>query len=301
MQLGKVFLLALFGCVLINSQQPPSTLQPSKAIALLKPSIVQISIAYRFTVAGRPVPIMGVRPLGSGFFADTDGHVFTNEHVTKLFHRFPNAVAEDVAKTGQQWDPASLHADLTIGIPISSQNIVHISGSFDQLPATILAEDQASDVAILTPRVNPFKGGSLPIVVNGKALPLPAVKVPLFTSPQPVDGEMIATSGFPLSITSLVTTIGWLSSVWFPAPQRELYDRTHWGDMWYLGDLKVNHGNSGGPVYRVKDGSVIGIAEAFVEAPLENPTGLNLKENSGLAVIVPIKFALDLLHKKAGS
>lgn len=67
----------------------------------------------------------------------------------------------------------------------------------------------------------------------------------------------------------------------------------------YLGDLRANHGNSGGPVYSISTGKVIGICDAFVGAPVETtvilPVGLSY--NSGLAVIIPIKYAIDLLKK----
>jgi S1-C subfamily serine protease len=46
-----------------------------------------------------------------------------------------------------------------------------------------------------------------------------------------------------------------------------------------LGDVRINHGNSGGPAYSDKDGKIIGYA---VEYKLAQEGG-----NSGLAVIIP--------------
>jgi S1-C subfamily serine protease len=67
----------------------------------------------------------------------------------------------------------------------------------------------------------------------------------------------------------------------------------------------VNPGNSGGPVYEPDSGNVIGICEAHKYSPLftnkqhqvEISPNEVLTQNSGVAVVIPIKYGIDLLRK----
>ena len=71
-------------------------------------------------------------------------------------------------------------------------------------------------------------------------------------------------------------------------------------------DARVNHGNSGGPVYIASTGKVIGIASAFKSAPIEvkDKKGENVYirdfsfwQNSGLTYVVPSRSVIELLKK----
>lgn len=72
----------------------------------------------------------------------------------------------------------------------------------------------------------------------------------------------------------------------------------------YLADVSINPGNSGGPVYRVDDGSVIGVCVAFQKVPLMTDAGpvianeSVLAYNSGLSVVVPIRYGEELLARR---
>jgi S1-C subfamily serine protease len=79
------------------------------------------------------------------------------------------------------------------------------------------------------------------------------------------------------------------------------------GDF-YIADVRVNPGNSGGPVYLVELGEVIGVCVAFDLAPVVYGDGSHepasagnrpLSYNSGLSVIVPIRYVIDLLKKNS--
>jgi len=74
----------------------------------------------------------------------------------------------------------------------------------------------------------------------------------------------------------------------------------------YIGDMHVNPGNSGGPVYSVEQGKVIGVCVAAALAPVVYGDGNHepasagnrpLFSNSGLSVVIPVRYVIDLLKK----
>ena len=69
--------------------------------------------------------------------------------------------------------------------------------------------------------------------------------------------------------------------------------------------MQVNHGDSGGPVYSIKTGAVIGLCDSFDPALVTDTdknlvttaNGKTLEYNSGLANVVPAKYIVQLLDK----
>lgn len=118
-----------------------------------------------------------------------------------------------------------------------------------------------------------------------------------FSLARPDEGETVAVSGYPLSSPVLVTTSGAIASSWEIA-EKDLPRQvpgwfiSHLSDS-YLADLHVAHGNSGGPVYSVADGSVIGVCVAMLPDELEPKAAYN----SGLSIMVPAKYVVALLTK----
>ncbi|MGI8958465.1 MAG: S1 family peptidase [Bryobacteraceae bacterium] len=155
-----------------------------------------------------------------------------------------------------------------------------VYGNFVDLDASVVDEDDNADVAVLSVGENVLRPNAFRGEFNGIG-PLP--KLPRFHLGSPREGEMISVSGFPLSIPVIVTTTGWLATrLFIDERQRFLY----------LGDVQVNHGNSGGPAYLDSDGAVIGLVVQYRPAP---------EGNSRLTVIVPIRCAFDLLKPKTGT
>jgi S1-C subfamily serine protease len=64
----------------------------------------------------------------------------------------------------------------------------------------------------------------------------------------------------------------------------------------YLANVTVNPGNSGGPVYRISDGGVIGVCVAFRIGRDSNGTDMFFN-NSGLSLVVPIKYGHELIAR----
>jgi S1-C subfamily serine protease len=68
--------------------------------------------------------------------------------------------------------------------------------------------------------------------------------------------------------------------------------------------MHVNPGNSGGPVYSIEEGKVIGVCVAYDMAPVvygdgnHEPASAGNRpffSNSGLAVVIPVRYVADLL------
>jgi S1-C subfamily serine protease len=119
--------------------------------------------------------------------------------------------------------------------------------------------------------------------------PVPGESLDTFSSVtiarrSPSVGAAIATSGFPLPLGPLVTTIGTVASS--STPELAIENRGQVLNS-FLCDLRINPGNSGGPVYRVTDGAVVGVVAAYAT--------VGLRQNSGLAAVVPARCIEELL------
>lgn len=110
----------------------------------------------------------------------------------------------------------------------------------------------------------------------------------------------------------LVTTSGNLASSWSSEVQEIQVPGAPAGFRMpdvadsYLADVRVNGGNSGGPVYSVESARVIGVCVSFDTAPVQYGNGNQepatiggrpLSYNSGLSNVVPIRYLIELLKK----
>lgn len=176
-----------------------------------------------------------------------------------------------------------------------------MSNCFHLIGADLVAIDNPHDVAVLKMKPNPFVDPPRSMISFGDVEgPTPMYDPCEVATGRPRDGEPVAVSGYPLDSPSLVTTSGNIASGWAHLGRQMNRD-----DGVYLADVAVNPGNSGGPVYRVSDGRVIGVCCAYRIAPLiftdaqggqatieKRPVGLN----SGLCVIAPIELVLTLVQ-----
>ncbi len=166
------------------------------------------------------------------------------------------------------------------------------AGAFD-----VVDQDPIHDLALLKLKNNPF---TVDLAFIDKRFQVASAK---FSLGRPDEGEPIAVSGYPLSSSTLITTSGAVASSWSVDPGPAGWE-SQWSDI-YLADMRVNPGNSGGPVFSTQDGSVIGVCVRF-DADLVGYAGTNelaklndhyLSYNSGLSLVVPAKYVVELLKK----
>jgi S1-C subfamily serine protease len=264
------------------------------SINSIRSSIVQVA----FT-SNAPDPKYKRGVAGTGFFVSKEGYVLTANHVI-------NETESGLLAKG------ATKIDFQVGISIdaTSNHQVSFRGSFTLIPCSVKDTDPMHDVAILQPSQNPFAPGFRVGVQIGTQTPSAPVSVAKLKDDLPPEGQSALVSGYPLSIPTLVTQKGMVASETYallethPPNAPAGFTMPEAEDIILL-DAVVNPGNSGGPVYLVGADSVIGVCEGFRWSPLftnkSNPVPVSdtefLTENSGLAVVIPIKYAIALLQK----
>jgi S1-C subfamily serine protease len=230
----------------------------------------------------------GTGSSGTGFFVNQNGYVVTANHV--------------VSAQGKQVRAIMVSTQMPT---LTSSRGGVTAGNFAGGPATVVSADEFYDVAILLPARNPILSPNM--LINGK--PIGLAKFAGFDTRTLRDGEGICTSGYPLASRYLRTTSGKIASREFSSVD----PRTKKLASYYTADIQVNPGNSGGPVFDGKTHSVIGLCDAYLDAPLisqetkrqaygirpapGNTSQLDpLTANSGLAVIIPSGYITDLLR-----
>ena len=231
-------------------------------------------------------------PLGTGFLVNEDAHVVTAKHVIDGARRL-------AAKVGPS---------LQLGVGLAHASTENMRANFTIVGFELVGEDERHDLALLKLGQNPFRDEvSTGIVIDGEPLPLPHDRVTLDTE-RPLDGEQIATTGYPLSNAVLITNAGHVASAWaseikeIAVPGAAGMTRPDVADS-YVADMEVNPGNSGGPTYAVETGAVVGVCVASQPAPArfadtgEQATvgGRGISYSSGLTVIVPARYVVEML------
>ncbi len=192
---------------------------------------------------------------GSGFFVSKQGYVITAEHVVRA------------AESAREQMPGGNHK-LFVGL--------HANGTFVPVPAEVIALDEAHDLALLRAKVS--------------AAAINVVKV---CSTRPADGTLIEAAGLPaLTGMAPVYNTGHLADTVllratvgsFIVKPSAKFDVARLKDVreFYLADSKADEGMSGGPVYLVDSGAVIGVVQGYTRDPR-------------LAVLVPARYVIELL------
>lgn len=268
-----------------------------------------MSLAYRID-AVRPSVVRVATALGSGtgFFINSDGYVITAGHVVTG----PDGTVVQTATIQLPYE--NVHAG-NGGLNIN----YNVNGTFHRLPAVVLDIDRIHDIAILKPTKNPLSPGfRVPSFVGGPGIPdvkLMPRSAAVLEPRRLKDGEPIFISGYPLSIAVLITTSGAIASSDAVDIENNTLKDVYWGD------IRANHGNSGGPVVSLETNKVIGMQRGIATANAEfeggsyaygfgvDNQGNVVKDakgnsllrpilyNSGLTEIIPAEFIVALLTK----
>lgn len=288
-----------------DRQPTPSGGELSKAINAVRPSIVQISRSVLLPPAeGEALHWV----LGTGFIVDVgNGYVITALHVIRAGDRpitLPN---------GQPSHPSIDHMSIGMAIPDTKSKVLNLRAGFSGVGFTVVARDERHDLALLK-ATSPLKDTKAIMTPDGNVTAHPKEAV-LYLGPLR-DGDAIAVSGYPsIDQIVLITTSGAIASSdaldiqMVQPPGAPQYFRLPDVADSYVADVRVNPGNSGGPVYLTRSGAVVGVCVAFQVTPVMSkvngeyrevtqPTnGEPLVYNSGLSVVVPAKYVADLLKQ----
>lgn len=288
--------LLCIGTILGNADAIQAQANPKLADAIdsIRPSVVKVVVKLVRSPAN-PFPQVpeafkgcfndtSVCIVGTGFFVNSNGDVVTAFHVVDGFRAKSGAYIRGTRQVIEALEAAGVHAGIGIGVatPNFEKGGITVLSNTQLYSAELVATDPSHDLALIRPTANPFRG--MPQLIGGQALadmPRPTVKDVTFSLSRPRDGEDVFACGYPFSEPGLITTSGILASAWnsevllraeaagFPSPQNV-----------YTVDLRINPGDSGGPVFRMFDQAVIGVA---------------VETRGGLALVVPAKLVTDFL------
>jgi len=277
-----------------------------EAIAFARSSVVQLTLMLDHFPAPTSAALGGriflTGPLGTGFLVNEDGYAVTALHVIRAFEDYQLEIHGQIFPVGEK--------HLYVGIAL--RNMENIRGNFSEIDFDVVEEDARHDLALLKLKRNPLKGEIGAAMKIGEKTINYDVKAATLSPNRPRDGESVAVSGYPLNSSVLISTSGNLASSWaydsadLPVPGAPAWFRLPNMADSFIADMHVNGGNSGGPVYSVEGGAVIGVCVAFDVAPVIFGDGKKeqatvqdrpLAYNSGLSVVVPIRYVIDMLKK----
>jgi S1-C subfamily serine protease len=286
-----IIFIGFTGNQVASAQHGPGKEPAAASITLMKPSVVQIKFK---SDAAKPEYQEGIA--GSGIVVSDEGYVLTAAHVM---------TETEAALRGN----GATKVEFLVGILIDTMAGAGADSrvSFAYIPCTIKDTDPVHGTAILQLTQSPFSEAFRLGIKIGDKEPKVTIGVAKLDQSLPPEGQTVLVSGYPLSIPTFVTQKGMIASGTFTVPQMQRPSApagflTSEVDGAILLDAVVNPGIGGGPVYLPGEHSVIGICEAYEPSPIfttQRPQTVvpGVGKNSGLAVVIPIKYAIALLQK----
>jgi S1-C subfamily serine protease len=260
-----------------------------RIISEMQPTIVQIVCEG----SDQATPLVG-----TGFFVNDSAYLLTAAHVVN-----PPPPASCRLLYDQMGIPDEADENGTL---------IHLSQG---TPVMVVDLDAIHDVALLKMEKNPFRGELIPLAgiarPNDKVQMVEAVpKVARLGYSEVPLGRSVAVSGYPLFSSPLMLTqsglvagIDYLTNDVNGVPVKGLPIE------WLAIDVSAHPGNSGGPVYETQTGAVIGICRSrwFLPATwgsngqpvtiAKDKTDDSVLVQAGVTMVIPIKYAIELLNK----
>lgn len=247
------------------------------AIDFVRPSIVRVTAKFPNGTS-----------TGTGFFINSNWTVVTANHVVN-----PPGVAGNPT-------------EITISWPLKwwphPKVIIVGAGAYLSVRSSLIASDNMHDIAILAPDKQAVERAGHQGVndEHGNEINLSAPIRPAKLELRHIrDGIPLFMSGYPLDLPSLITTFGYVASSAAGSPPNKDDKAPHIDDVLWA-DIHANHGNSGGPVFALNSGAVIGIQVAVHTTPVElgdnatgKPLGL-LPEQNGQMSAHPLDYNTGL-------
>lgn len=274
--MSLMFCLAIFAHVAIAAGQTSSAEQ----LRRIRGAIVRVAIVVPpgTKITGNLAPYFSgnVLIVGTGSFVNNTGAVITAAHVVN-----------DAKRKLDQLRADGITAFLEIGYSIPNVDTpqMEVMMGSTYIDCIVDAIDNNYDLALLRMLLNPFTIRlprlQVPGIPAAHTSELTSVK---FSVARPKETDQVFACGFPSNSPNLITSRGAIASAWKLEVPLEAAKRGGKQNIEiYQADLRINPGESGGPVFRVKDGAVIGIVIEY--------------SGNGIANIVPAKYITAFLTK----
>jgi S1-C subfamily serine protease len=272
-----VVLVLVFPTSSQSGEEKPHPMTVAQTIEVIRPVTVQITLqVYNVSEesrelirqkhpAARQTGSAYHIPQGTGFLVNADGYVVTADHVIRDGKQLLAEIKADRKRL------VVAFAEPNIVLP----NGMEIRANFQVVDFTDVSQNPNADLSLI-------KVNQIPRAAFVKEMPFSPIKPLVLRTKRPQDGESIAVSGYPFGEPVLVTNAGWLGSAW------AFHNINNISMDVYLGDVVVNPGHSGGPVYSTETGAVLGVCMARKSVP---------RFGAGLTIITPTRYIVELLNQ----
>jgi S1-C subfamily serine protease len=210
-------------------------------------------------------------PFGTGFFLNAEGFLATNAHVVDAATKYrasgsPVSLRISTRVAGQPFKGVRLHPKAWVLTGVEE-----------------VAVDKRSDVAIVR--------------ATGVLQTIPRFLSLLNEDAEP--GTKIAFTGFALAQDEPITFSGHVASIETTASGAHIAEMTrgveHFLDTYFCVDVPIHGGHSGSPVFRRKNGAVIGIASGAFPTPVFDETRSEVGGTGAIGYVRPIKYLMRLM------
>jgi S1-C subfamily serine protease len=216
--------------------------------------------------------------IGTGVIVGTSGEVITANHVITY-------LLQDISVI----NAAGGRVAGLIGVverPAQTSTGTEIFGNSRTYSLTVLAQDPIHDLALIRAANSDIFAPTR--VVKSPGYAPQSARIASISEKHLEDGEDIFVCGFPNWSDSLITTSGRVATAWSSEGVPDQNNGIDEVDKIKL-DIRINSGNSGGPVFDSDDGSLVAIVEGVQSGAVSS---------GGLGIAIPAKYVTELLDRQ---